>query len=128
MDDDKNILIGNDKWIQWVEIDPEESQLRIDKEIESTRPFLQLLELHCIPGCCGIDAFDFRVEAIKNAQKSLDNPNFVSEFEKLRDKIQSTDHKTIGCYYLNSIIDKKVLLQILDHIISNLSADAYNNK
>ena len=53
----KNISIGKDEWIEWVEFDPQNVDLfELDLLLKPTEKLWKALETECVVGCCGIDA------------------------------------------------------------------------
>jgi len=124
MKNDKDISIGKDQWIQWIELDSESFPTNIDSYLESTKPFWKLLETECVSACCGIDAFALWNQDIKNAQDQINNPRIIDEFEQLKTKIELIKTKSVSSTFLNNLFDKEVFNQLLNHIISNLKLNS----
>jgi len=116
----KDICIGQDKWIKWIEIDQCEIAIEIDSAIKPTEQLWDYLETQCVRLCCGIDAYAFWPTDIERAKALLNNPNIKNEFIELRKKILSINEDIISSSYLNNLFNKVVFIELLDHIIDNL--------
>jgi hypothetical protein len=121
MEGSADISIGPDKWINWVELDPLDKNLfEIDDYLEPVREFWLRLETDCMAECCGIDAFVLWPENIRFAAANLDVDYLKACFERLREEIIQSDCKIVNSKRLNNLFDKKVFLQLIDHIRSCL--------
>jgi hypothetical protein len=116
----KDISIGQDKWIKWIDIDQNATLFHIDAEIKSTEQLWEYLEAECVRACCGIDAYALWPDDIKKANTLLGNPNIKKEFIDLRNKMLGINENVICSSYLNNLFDKSVFIELLDHIIDNL--------
>ena len=117
---DNDISIGRDKWISWIELDQSKNPLNIDSFLQPTVPLWKILETECVSACCGIDAFAIWPENIQNAKRQLNDDLINQKFQTLRAELSKQTDMVFTSSYLNSLFDKRVFLQILDHIISNL--------
>ncbi len=118
MVESKDISIGEQKYIKWVDLDLKSNVFEVD--LKTTEHFWKYLEIECVAECCGIDAFSFWREDIEKAKINLDDKNIKQELIDLKYKIKSINEKVISCSYLNNLFDKNVFIELLDHIIINL--------
>ena len=118
----KDICIGKDKWIKWVEFNPTEKELfDIDSLLDETWNFWKLLETECVVECCGIDAFYFGAEDIQKALTDFDNLNLVKQMRLLKREIQGNHCSIIISSKFNNLFDKSVFTQLLEHILKTLT-------
>ncbi len=114
----KDISIGKDSWIKWIELDPGDDNLfDIDPLLESTKNFWLDLETHCVAECCGIDAFALWPEDIKNAATSFSEHGLKQQLLTIKDAITKTECNIVISKRLNNLFHKRVFIQLLDHII-----------
>lgn len=117
---DNDLSIGKDKWISWIELDQSKTPLEIDSFLQPTVPFWTVLETECVSGCCGIGAFAMWPDDIQNAERQLNDDLIKQKFQTLRADLSKQTDLIFTSSYLNKVFDKRVFLQLLDHIISNL--------
>lgn len=68
----KDISIGKDEWIKWIEFDAISIEpLEVDEILEPIKPFLKGLETECMAECCRIDAYSFWDEEIVQSSTEL---------------------------------------------------------
>lgn len=116
-----SIVIGQGKWIEHVDVaDKVSNAVDIDLKLQDIDQFWSLLETQCEAGYCGIDAFDFEAETIVKAANSLDFEYVSSSLLTLRCYIQSLESEVLSSNRLNNYFDKKVFLQLVDHLVSSL--------
>lgn len=114
-----DISIGQDKWIKWIELDPnDESLFNVDQLFEPTEQFWKYLETECVAACCGIDAFALWPEDIKNASKHFDLTELKDQLSTMKDDVVQVYKNVIISKRLNNLFDKKVFIQLIDHISS----------
>lgn len=116
----KDISIGQDKWIIWIDLDQNSMVFNIDADIKPTEKLWEYLETECVRECCGIDAYSLWSEDIEKAKTLPGNPNIKKEFINLRKKMFAINEYVICSSYLNNLFDKSVFIELLDHIIDNL--------
>lgn len=120
----KDISIGKGKWIRWIDFNiVNDDFFSIDALLEPNWDFWMLLEIHCISGCCGIDAFSFWPEDICAALKKVDKEALHKNLLTLKTEITNSSKSIIISTKLNNLFDKSVFIQLLDHILDlvNLS-------
>ncbi len=119
----KDISIGQDKWIEWIEFDSSNANpFDIDKMLEPITGFLKLLEIECVAECCGIDAFSFWSEDIQVAHKKyFEKDELLIELENIRDQIADLSSDVLISTLLNQMINKEVFLELIKHIIEELN-------
>ncbi len=114
----KDISIGQDKWIKWVELDPNEPDLfNIDDLLEPLEQLWKNLETQCVAVCCGIDAFALWPEDIQNASKYLDKEELRGHLTGLKSQLARLNKNIVVSTRLNNLFDKKGFLQLIDHIL-----------
>jgi hypothetical protein len=117
----KDISIGQDRWIKWVELGPNDADLyNIDHLLEPLEQLWQNLETECVAACCGINAFALWPEDIENASKHLDTINLKDHLLQLKKDLTQVDKNIIVSKRLNNLFDKQVFIQLLDHISTYL--------
>lgn len=117
MKNKNDISISENLWIDWIEFDYRASNPKdIDDFLEPTMKLWNRLEVHCVAGCCGIDAFSFWREDIKNAVADLDQAYFIDELDKLKSKISNLDTEELKSSRINNLFHKNVFLKLIDHI------------
>jgi hypothetical protein len=121
MKNPNDINIGKDEWITWIEGDSDEP-VPIDHLLESTLSFWNRLEINCVVGCCGFDAFSFLPEDIIRAFTKAEKMKTKEELIRLKEIIQNIDALEVdgdifGCY-----LHKSVFLQLLEHIIKTIES------
>lgn len=117
MDELKDIKIGpgNNDWIEWIEFDPDKSELLdVDLLILERKEFWDKLEVECVKECCGFDAYSFYPETIsaaKKNEKEFDNylENFIKQVVKSKNIILISG-------YMNQLVHKTTFLKLLEHI------------
>ncbi|MEO1259317.1 MAG: DUF6331 family protein [Bacteroidota bacterium] len=109
------------KKIKWIEFDPHKVDLKnIDELLLPIADFYKKLEVNCVVQCCGIDAFSFEKEAIKDALIN-ENKNLIKkELVLLRGRLSILDHEAIVSDKLNQLMHKENFIEIIDHIITNI--------
>jgi hypothetical protein len=117
----RDISIGQDKWIKWIELDPnDKDEFDIDPSLELTKQFWANLEINCVAGCCGIDAFSFWPEDIKQASKGFDKIALRAQLDQLKEDVIRSNIKIVVSERLNNLFDKRVLIELVNHIIRHL--------
>ena len=124
MDDTYNISIGKDQWIKWVFFDPAKAQpVSIDEPMSPLKNFWRALEINCVAGCCGIDAFSFWPEDIRTASAVYSENDLLEQLDLLIRKITPLKDQILVSSQLNNVIHGSVFLKLLDHINSILAHD-----
>ena len=114
--------IGDDKYIFTGEYKKGMLRKKIDAELEPTKDFWLWLQEHCIPECCGLDAYSFYPETIRNAfSESTDKLKVLKEIGILRTKINYLKEPFCTSNLFNESISKDALLELLAHIESVVS-------
>ena len=121
-EDHKNdISIGEGLWIKFIDTEGRcDSAYDIDETIEKVSDFWKATETQCVAGCCGIDAFDFWPEEIEKAAKQFNVEEILALFKGINDQLLSVEAGVFVSKRLNNYFDKKMFLELLKHIITNL--------
>nr|WP_311459571.1 DUF6331 family protein [uncultured Capnocytophaga sp.] len=86
--------------------------------------FFDKLEVECVRECCGIEAFSFMPEDIQKALAGLSVETVITQLKAMQTAIEEQWWcKTVSCTILNNNYDRKVFLQLLDHIIKIISTN-----
>ena len=111
------ILIGNNLFIEEVPVDYNGKLLDLDPYIAPLNIFFDRLEVECVRECCGIEAFSFMPEDIQKALAGLSAKTVITQLKAMQTAIEEQYWcKTVGSTILNNNFDRKVFLQLLNHI------------
>lgn len=115
------ILIGNNLFIEEVPVDYNGKLLDLDPYIAPLNIFFDRLEVECVRECCGIEAFSFMPEDIQKALAGLSAKTVITQLKAMQTAIEEQYWcKTVGSTILNNNFDRKVFLQLLNHIIKTI--------
>ena len=116
------ILIGNNLFIEELPVDYSGKLLDLDPYIAPLNAFFDKLEVECVRECCGIQAFSFIPEDIHKALVGLSAETIVTQLKAMQTTIEEQWWcKTVSSTILNNNFNRKVFLQLLDHIIKTIS-------
>lgn len=111
-----DIPIGNNEVIKWVDFDMKNAKIEyIDDEILPLKALFDGLELACVRGCCGIEAFSFKQELIHETATQL-NLKIKDELDNIIDTIESKTSEVVGSIFLNQYFVKSVFVNLLKHM------------
>lgn len=115
------ILIGNNLFIKELPVDYSGKLLDLDPYIVPVNAFFDKLEVECVRECCGIQAFSFMPEDIQKALAGLSAETVMTQLKAMEIAIEEQwGYKTVSSTILNNNFDRKVFLQLLDHIIKTI--------
>ena len=115
------ILIGNNLFIEELPIDYTGKLLDLDPYMAPLNVFFDKLEVECVRECCGIEAFSFMPEDIHKALVGLSVETVIIQLKAMQTAIEEQWWcKTVGSTILNNNFDRKVFLQLLNHIIKTI--------
>ena len=118
------ILIGNNLFIEELPIDYTGKLLDLDPYMAPLNVFFDKLEVECVRECCGIEAFSFMPEDIHKALVGLSVETVIIQLKAMQTAIEEQWWcKTVGSTILNNNFDRKLFLQLLDHIIKIISTN-----
>ena len=116
------ILIGNNLFIEEFPVDYNGKLLDLDPYITPLNTFFDRLEVECVRECCGIQAFSFIPDDIQKALVGLSAETVIIQLKAMQTAIEEQYWcKTLSSTILNNNFDRKVFLQLLDHIIKTIS-------
>ena len=119
-----SILIGNNLFIEELPVDYSGKLLDLDSYIAPLNTFFDKLEIECVRECCGIQAFSFMPEDIQKALAGLSAETVITQLKAMQTAIEEQYWcKTVGSTILNNNFDRKVFLQLLNHIIKTISTN-----
>ena len=112
-----DIQIGDETWIEFISLDGRYDQaIDIDAMLNGLWPLICRLETHCVAGCCGMDAYDFTREGIATALLELDRAHMHAACIKARDAVTAATSDVLTSATMNHYADKRVFLQLLEHL------------
>ncbi|WP_297972883.1 DUF6331 family protein [uncultured Capnocytophaga sp.] len=112
------ILIGNNLFIEELPVDYNGKLLDLDPYIAPLNTFFDKLEVVCVRECCGIEASSFMPEDIQKALVGLSAETVIIQLKAMQTAIEEQYWcKTLSSTILNNNFDRKVFLQLLDHIV-----------
>ena len=119
-----SILIGNNLFIEELPVDYSGKLLDLDPYMAPLNAFFDKLEVECVSECCGIEAFSFMPEDIQKALVGLSAETVITQLKTMQTAIEEQYWcKIVSCTILNNNFDRKVFLQLLDHIIKIISTN-----
>ncbi|WP_332860288.1 DUF6331 family protein [Janthinobacterium svalbardensis] len=120
-----DIQIGDDAWIEFIDLDGRYAQaIDIDALLGELWPLICRLETHCVAGCCGMDAYDFTREGIATALLELDRAQLHAACAQARAAVTAVASDVLLSNTMNHMVDKRVFLQLLDHLDACIAAGA----
>ncbi|MGX9729781.1 DUF6331 family protein [Janthinobacterium aestuarii] len=112
-----DIQIGDDAWIEFISLDGRyEQAIDIDPLLGELWPLICLLEAHCVAGCCGMDAYDFTREAVNTALLELDRAQLHAACAQAHSAVAAAASDVLLSNTMNHYADKRVFLQLLEHM------------
>ena len=112
-----DIRIGDDAWIEFIDLDGRYDQaVDIDGLLGELRPLICRLETHCVAGCCGMDAYDFTRTGIATALLELDRAQLHAACSAAKVAVTAAASDVLTSATMNHFADKRVFLQWLDHL------------
>lgn len=113
----KDISIGKEAAIDWIELKDPDNAFEIDELLQPTLPFWKGMETVCEPECCGVCAYNFHDDGVKTAVTVSKDDDVVDKLIQLRQKIDELDKQSLVSMNMNQFFDKSVFLQLMDHLI-----------
>ena len=118
------ILIGNNLFIEELPVDYNGKLLDLDPYMAPLNTFFDRLEIECVRECCGIQAFSFIPDNIQKALVGLSVETVITQLKAIQTAIEEQWWcKILSSTILNNNFDRKVFLQLLDHIIKIISTN-----
>ena len=112
-----DICIGQDKWITFIELDDQQTNvIELDEILKPVESFLELLETDCLAACCGIDAYALWPNDIKHAARQSEIKNLSISIDDARQRIAASIGDTFVSHRMNNYFHRQTLLQLIDHI------------
>ena len=112
-----DIQIADDAWIEFIDIAGRYDQaIDIDALLGELWQLIYLLETHCVAGCCGMDAYDFTREGIATALLELDRAQMHAACAAAKEAVAAAASDVFTSATMNHVADKRVFLQLLDHL------------
>ncbi|MGD9493991.1 MAG: DUF6331 family protein [Bacteroidales bacterium] len=118
----KDISIGKDKWIKWIDFDHQTASVYdIDQMIEPITGFLELFETECVAECCGINAFAFWPEDIQIVKKDFNCEDLLIKFQEIKKQLMLIQSEVVNSHFLNQLLRKEVFVKLIEHLIAEIN-------
>ena len=118
-----DIQIADDAWIEYIDIAGRYDQaIDIDALLDGLWPLICRLETHCVAGCCGMDAYDFTREGVATALLKLDRAQLHAACAAARIAVAATASDVLLSNTMNHYADKRVFLQLIEHLDECITA------
>ncbi len=88
----------------------------LDKFLENNREFWSALETECVAECCGIDAYDFSEEAIKEIIESFDSNRILDDLNTAIQFIEVSKSEHMHSTIFNCYATKKESIELFKNI------------
>ena len=112
-----DIQIGEDIWIEFIDIGGRYDQaIDIDALLGELWQLICRLETHCVAGCCGMDAYDFTREAVETALLERDRAHMHAACAAAKAAVAAAASDVLTSATMNHVADKRVFLQLLEHL------------
>ncbi|MFA6068827.1 hypothetical protein AKG95_13955 [Janthinobacterium lividum] len=112
-----DIQIGDETWIEFISLDGRYDQaIDIDAMLNGLWPLICRLETHCVAGCCGMDAYDFTREGVATALLELDRAHMHAACVAAKAAVTAAASDVLTSTTMNHYADKRVFLQLLEHL------------
>lgn len=126
--DSQTIELGPNSSIELTDLEGRYHQaVNIDEMVRPIAPFWKGLETICKAECCGIRAFDFSTEHVRQVFRSLDSlePIFLmDQLLELLSFVGEHESDTFVSEELNQYFDREDLTKLLEHLIESLSDES----
>ncbi|MCC7641826.1 MULTISPECIES: DUF6331 family protein [unclassified Janthinobacterium] len=118
-----DIQIGDDAWIEFIDLDGRYDQaIDIDALLGELWQLICLLETHCVAGCCGMDAYDFTREAVETALLEVDRAQLHAACAQAHSAVAAAASDVLLSNTMNHYADKRVFLQLIEHLDGCITA------
>lgn len=118
-----DIQIADDAWIEYIDIAGRyDHAIDIDALLDGLWPLICRLETHCDAGCCGMDAYDFTREGVATALLELDRAQLHAACAAARIAVAATASDVLLSNTMNHYADKRVFLQLIEHLDECITA------
>ena len=114
---ENDIKLDNNQVIEWFDFNPES-----DKNVDITYlttplvKFFKTLETECLSECCGIDAFDFSEENIKQNLCKFDKDKLIQNLLTILNDLEFQDTISVSSTDLNQLFHKKTFADLVSYI------------
>jgi len=123
---ENDIGIGPDRWIECGNLaGGHERAIDIDPHLAAIMPLIDALEIHCLAGCCGIDAFGLWPDEIAVALDTRDPDalaRLVDDLLSVQHAIEALPSDIVVSMRINQYFKKTVMLALLAHIRTTVDA------
>ncbi|MDF3080336.1 DUF6331 family protein [Burkholderia sola] len=121
-----DIGIGPDRWIACGDLAGGHAQaIDVDPHLAAVMPLIDALEIHCVAGCCGIDAFGLWPDDIAVALDTWEPDavtRLVDDLLSVQHAIEALPSDIVVSMRINQYFRKTVMLELLAHIRTTVDA------
>jgi len=96
------------------------NSFKVDTFLELDKDFWQELETECVAECCGIDAFDFSDNRIKEVVTFYDAEKIKENINKLIKELEYSSKAKVSSYILNASLSKVEFIEKIKKIEKNV--------
>lgn len=115
--DSNDIRIGEDRWIPFVELNDEfDNAIELDPILSPIAAFLDQLEIHCVAGCCGIDAYGLWPEEIAAAARNTDIKDLARAVDDVLADLNEVPGNAFVSRRMNNYFHRQTLIPLIEHI------------
>ncbi|RQV07267.1 hypothetical protein DF047_16315 [Burkholderia cenocepacia] len=120
------IGIGQDRWIECGDLPVDLSDaIDVDPHLAAVMPLIDALEINCVAGCCGIDAFGLWSDEIAVALDTWDSDaltRLVDGLLSVRHAIEALPSDIVVSKRINQYFRKTAMLELLAHLRTTIDA------
>lgn len=135
MTHENDIPIGDGNVISWIPVDHSDGLVEIDHLLPVADWFWGGIEVHCVAGCCGAQAFDFTAHRIRWVLgDDIDPPAYstwrppergdplelADRFDQTIRSVEALDATALVSNKLNQFFDPRMFVELLTHIAAAL--------
>ena len=95
--------------------------ISIDIYLERKEDFWLSLQYHCVFECCGLDAYEFSFESIKDNLKQYSAIEIEKDLNDMLRAISLTDKEFVSSYLFNCSLKKDEFIKMIKDIIQIVS-------
>jgi hypothetical protein len=118
---DKDIRIGEDAWIETGDIPSGAPALEVDPMLRPIEAFVSAFETECVAGCCGICAYLFSPERVKQVVAidfSHEREALISRLSGIHAALSSSRSEVVVSSRMNQYFSKDTFIRLIEHLIA----------
>ena len=111
------IRIDTDAYIERSDITNRwEGAVKIDFLLAPATTFWQALEINCVAGCCGFNAFDFLPDKVVEASEVMDIDELRKTLAEVLHYLRKSPIEVLGSDTFNEYLQRDEWLELVRHI------------